>query len=129
MTFGSGVIMSVADGTCLNATCADFSAAACYPLPFTACGDGADPSVQWVHDANQVFRSVAHNGSAFLVLSGGKGVTVGLYRCDDGAAQTWGVQAGQITTLAEPPWVRAASRTARRQSRRRPRLPHMGRTR
>ena len=26
MTFGSGVIMSVADGTCLNATCADFSA-------------------------------------------------------------------------------------------------------
>jgi hypothetical protein len=103
MTFGSGVIKSVADGTCLNATCADFSAAACYPLPFTACGDGADPSVQWVHDANQVFRSVAHNGSACLDLSGGgKGITVGLYRCDGGAAQTWGVQAGQITTLAEP---------------------------
>ena len=109
MTFGSGVIKSVADGTCLNATCADFSAAACYPLPFTACGGGGggaddDPSVQWVRDdADQVFRSVAHNGSACLDVSGGgKGTKVGLYRCDGGAAQTWGVQAGQITTLAEP---------------------------
>eukprot|EP00937_MAST-01D_sp_MAST-1D-sp2_P002652 g2652.t1 len=101
MSFDGGMIKSLADGKCLNASCADFSGALCYPLPFTAC-DASDTNLQWDFEG-QVFRSVGHNGSACLDLSsGGLGVNVGLYRCDGGAAQTWGVQTSQITTLAAP---------------------------
>ena len=102
MSFNGGLIKSLADGKCLNATCADFTSNQCYPLTFTAC-DATDPSVHWVKDQQQTFRSVAHNSSACLDLSsGGKGTEVGLYRCDGMLSQQWGVQTGQIKTLSEP---------------------------
>ena len=102
MAFDGGMIKSLADGKCLNASCADFSSNACYPLPFSAC-DAADRDLQWLHDEQQVFRSAAHNASACLDLSsGGKGTEVGLYRCDGGEGQQWAIQTGQIKTMSVP---------------------------
>ena len=95
------MIKSLADGTCLNATCSDFSANQCYPLQFTDCS-ASDPSVQWVHDEKQFFRSVLHDKAACLDLSGGGvGPNVGLYKCDDLPSQQWEVRGDRIVTLTD----------------------------
>ena len=101
MTFEGGMIKSLADGTCLNATCSDFSANKCYPLSFTDCS-ASDPSLQWEHDEKQYFRSVLHDKAACLDLSaGGVGPNVGLYKCDDLLSQQWQVRGDQIVTLTD----------------------------
>jgi hypothetical protein len=102
MSFDGGMIKSLVDGKCLNASCSDFTSNKCFPLPFTAC-DASDPNLLWVHTVQQVFTSVGHNASACLdVSSGGKGSDVGLYRCDRGPVQSWDVQTSEIKTLSEP---------------------------